>query len=67
MLASELLAKGIRRIPELLNVVEFWMKEREYQSIKQMQGSMSQQAVREPAAFERANYMKVLGSWRDLP
>jgi dihydroorotate dehydrogenase (fumarate) len=32
-----------------------------------MQGSMSQQAVKEPAAFERANYMKVLSSWRDLP
>jgi dihydroorotate dehydrogenase (fumarate) len=67
MLASELLANGIRRIPELLNVLEFWMKEREYKSIKQMQGSMSQQAVREPAAFERANYMKMLNSWRDLP
>jgi dihydroorotate dehydrogenase (fumarate) len=67
MLASELLAKGIRRIPDLLNMTEFWMKEREYKSIKQMQGSMSQQAVREPAAFERANYMKMLGSWRDLP
>ncbi len=67
MLASELLAKGIRRIPDLLNMTEFWMKERKYKSIKQMQGCMSQQAVREPAAFERANYMKMLGSWRDLP
>jgi dihydroorotate dehydrogenase (fumarate) len=67
MLASELLSNGARRIPEILSVIEFWMKEREYTSIKQMQGSMSQQAVREPAAFERANYMKVLNSWRDLP
>lgn len=41
-----------------------WMEEHEYESIVQMQGSMSQRAVAEPAAFERANYMKVLGSFR---
>jgi dihydroorotate dehydrogenase (fumarate) len=66
MLASELLAHGPKRAAEILSVMEAWMQEHEYQSIKQMQGSMSQQAVREPAAFERANYMKVLSSWRDL-
>jgi dihydroorotate dehydrogenase (fumarate) len=43
------------------------MEEHEYKSIEQMQGSMSQQAVKEPAAFERANYMKVLNGYRDLP
>jgi dihydroorotate dehydrogenase (fumarate) len=32
-----------------------------------MQGSMSQKSVKEPAAFERANYMKVLNSFRTLP
>jgi dihydroorotate dehydrogenase (fumarate) len=67
MLASELLANGYKRVPEILSVIEAWMQEREYLSVKQMQGSMSQQAVREPAAFERANYMKVLASWRNLP
>lgn len=41
-----------------------WMEEHEYESIMQMQGSMSQRAVAEPGAFERANYMKVLGSFR---
>jgi dihydroorotate dehydrogenase (fumarate) len=51
----------------MLNDLEAWMKEREYESIQQMQGSMSQKSVKEPAAFERANYMKVLGSFRDLP
>jgi dihydroorotate dehydrogenase (fumarate) len=40
------------------------MAERNYESIQQMQGSMSQQAVAEPAAFERVNYMKVLSSFR---
>ena len=36
------------------------MGEHEYDSIKQMQGSMSRNAVPQPGAFERANYMKVL-------
>ena len=67
MMASNLLHKGEQAIPSILSDLQDWMKEREYQSIKQMQGSMSQQNVGEPAAFERANYMKVLGSWHDLP
>jgi dihydroorotate dehydrogenase (fumarate) len=67
MLASELLKNGYGRIPDILNTLQSWMEEHEYSSIKQMQGSMSQQAVKEPAAFERANYMKVLGSYKDLP
>jgi len=40
-----------------------WMEEHEYESIRQMQGSMSRKAVAHPEAFERANYMKVLGSF----
>ena len=42
-----------------------WMNEFEYVSIAQMRGSMSQRNVVEPAAFERANYMKVLDSYRE--
>ena len=41
----------------------FRMGDHEYKSIEMMQGSMSQQSVAEPAAFERANYMRVLGSY----
>ena len=67
MMASNLLHNGEQAIPSILSDLQDWMEAREYQSIKQMQGSMSQKNVREPAAFERANYMKVLGSWRDLP
>jgi dihydroorotate dehydrogenase (fumarate) len=67
MMTSNLLQNGEQAIPSILNDLLGWMKDREYGSIKQMQGSMSQKNVREPAAFERANYMKVLGSWRDLP
>jgi len=67
MLASELLRKGPGRVAELLTDLTAWMSAREYTSIDQMRGSMNQQSVAEPAAFERANYMKVLGSYRDLP
>jgi dihydroorotate dehydrogenase (fumarate) len=40
------------------------MEENEYQSIRQMQGSMSAEKTRDQAAFERVNYMRVLGSYR---
>lgn len=66
MMASNLLHNGEKVIPSMLSELEAWMKEREYVSIEQMQGSMSQKSVKEPAAFERANYMKVLTSFRDL-
>jgi dihydroorotate dehydrogenase (fumarate) len=63
MVASELLQNGIKRVPAMLTDLQAWMVEHEYKSITQMKGSMSQQAVAEPAAFERANYMKVLSSY----
>lgn len=66
MMASKLLHDGPQVIGPILGEVEAWMKEREYDSMEQMQGSMSQKNVREPAAFERANYMKVLNSWREM-
>ena len=68
MIASELLWDGsIQRIKEILDHTQTWMEEHEYTSIKQMQGSMSQRSVKDPGAFERANYMKVLNSFRELP
>jgi dihydroorotate dehydrogenase (fumarate) len=60
MLASELLTHGPKRIGEILSDMQMWMETFEYQSVSQMKGSMSQRAVAEPAAFERANYMKAL-------
>lgn len=68
MTASALLWDGLLRpVQDILRHTQTWMEEHEYQSIKQMQGSMSQKSVKEPAAFERANYMKVLNSFRTLP
>jgi dihydroorotate dehydrogenase (fumarate) len=66
MMASELLQKGIGRVAEIQAGLENWIIEHEYDSIQQMRGSMSQKAVAEPAAFERANYMKVLSSYSSL-
>src|SRR5579885_200526 len=63
MMASELLKTGIDRLPHFLTELHRWMEEHEYASIRQMQGSMSRRAVAEPAAFERANYMKTLNSF----
>lgn len=67
MLAAELLRNGVGRIGEIKAEMSRWMEEREYVSVEQMQGSMSQINVADPAAFERANYMKVLQSWRNDP
>ncbi len=63
MMASELLAHGPGRLPHIIAGIEHWMEENEYESIAQMKGCMSQRAVAEPAAFERANYMKALNSF----
>jgi dihydroorotate dehydrogenase (fumarate) len=62
-IASELIAHGPKRVTEILQGLETWMVEYEYRSIQQMRGSMSHKAVAEPAAFERANYMKALQSF----
>ncbi len=63
MVASEFLQHGVGRAGEILADVHAWMEAHEYESIRQMQGSMSQRAVAEPAAFERANYMRALSSY----
>jgi dihydroorotate dehydrogenase (fumarate) len=61
---SVLLREGIGKIDELIHGVIVWMDENEYESVEQMKGSMSHKSVAEPAAFERANYMKVLNSYK---
>ncbi len=63
MMTSALLRNGIGHIATVLDGVRAWMEKYEYTSIRQMQGSMSQKSVAEPAAFVRANYMKVLSSY----
>ena len=62
-LCAVLFQKGIGQIKEILAGMEKWMEDHEYESVKQMKGSMSHKSVAEPAAYERANYMKVLKSY----
>jgi dihydroorotate dehydrogenase (fumarate) len=63
MLASELIAHGSGRVSQLISDLGDWLATYEYQSVAQMKGSMSQKAVAQPNAFERANYMKALSSF----
>jgi len=65
MLCSALLKNGISHLTTLLGSIEAWMEKKEYSSIAQMKGSMSQKSVSEPAAFERANYMKALHNYQE--
>lgn len=54
---------GIGHIKKVLDDMEAWMAEHEYESVKMMRGSMSHKSVANPGAFERANYMKALNSF----
>ncbi len=62
-MASVLLHNGVPALGDILVDLQRWLETHEYESIQQMQGSMSQRHVANTAAFERANYMKVLNSF----
>ena len=61
---SCLLKFGISHISEVLTQLKYWMEVNEYESLNQMRGSMSYMNVPDPSQFERANYMKVLNSYK---
>ena len=63
MMTSALLKNGIGHLAIVQAELLKWMEEHEYESIHQMQGSMSQNSVADPSAFQRANYVKVLSSY----
>ena len=63
MMTSALLRNGIGHLAVVQAELLKWMEEHEYESIHQMQGSMSQKSVADPSAFQRANYVKVLSSY----
>jgi dihydroorotate dehydrogenase (fumarate) len=58
-----LLSKGISHITTMQNDLVRWMEEHEYESIRQMRGSLSRRAVPDPSTFERGNYIKTLSSY----
>ena len=63
MMTSALLQNGIAHTQTVLEGMKEWMEEHEYESVKQMQGSMSHRHSADPTAFERANYIKALGTY----
>lgn len=63
-MASALLKFGVTHLTEVIQKMQFWMEINEYESVSQMRGSMSYMNVPNPSEFERANYMKVLHSFK---
>ena len=67
MMTSAPLRYGIGHFTSLRTKLVEWMVDHEYESISEMQGSMSLRAVPDPEAFERANYMRVLSGYALKP
>jgi dihydroorotate dehydrogenase (fumarate) len=63
MTASAALARGPQVVSGMLDGIRAWMEEREYTSVEQLKGSLSQVSCPDPAAFERGNYMRALVSY----
>jgi len=66
-MCSALLKNGPQHLSLVLQELEQWMDEREYESVRQLKGSISQQHSADPAAFARSNYVNVLESFRPPP
>jgi dihydroorotate dehydrogenase (fumarate) len=64
MLCSALLRHGVKHLGTVENDLRIWMEEHEYESVRQLQGSMSQKNCPDPAAFERAQYMRAVSTYR---
>ena len=64
MTTSALLKNGPGHLQQLLTGTRDWMGRKQYQSVAQLKGSMSQQSVADPSAFERANYIRILESYK---
>lgn len=71
MLVSVLLRHSIAEIRKIEQSLTHWLSEHEYESVKQLQGSMSQINCPDPTAFERVQYMKAIQSyepvWKRFP
>jgi dihydroorotate dehydrogenase (fumarate) len=62
-LVSEILKHGPRRFTEIRQQMSEWLESHGYHSLAQMKNSMNLSHCPDPAAYERANYMRVLNSW----
>jgi dihydroorotate dehydrogenase (fumarate) len=67
MVASAIYQDGLEQVGRILRGLQDWMKEKEYDSVEQLKGSVSQQNCPDPEAFARGNYMKALTSFTGRP
>ena len=67
MLCSVLIRHGVGQINIIESELVAWMEEHEYESVSQLKGSLSQKNCPDPAAFERAQYMRAITSYRVPP
>ncbi|MCX8091712.1 MAG: dihydroorotate dehydrogenase-like protein [Verrucomicrobiae bacterium] len=62
-LCSALLRHGIRHIATVEKELRQWLEEREYESVRQLKGSLSQIKCHDPSAYERAQYMRAISTF----
>ncbi|MFH1266520.1 MAG: dihydroorotate dehydrogenase-like protein [Planctomycetota bacterium] len=67
MVASAIYGKGYDQVGVMLDGLRQWMEEKDYESVEQLKGIMSQANCPDPTAFERGNYMKALTSFTGQP
>ncbi|MGM0738936.1 MAG: dihydroorotate dehydrogenase-like protein, partial [Bacteroidota bacterium] len=63
-MASALLREGCDKLFTITEEMKIWMEQNEYESVEEMKGSMSSASVSDPISFERANYIRILQSYR---
>ncbi len=63
-LVSTLLKHGPRFVITLLDGLQQWMRERGYEQLDELRGAMNLRRCPDPSAFERANYIRILQSWK---
>lgn len=66
-LVSEILAHGPERLRTLREEFAYWLADHRYESVAELRGSMNLATCPDPAAYERANYMLILGGWHRSP
>jgi dihydroorotate dehydrogenase (fumarate) len=64
---SAVLRHGPEHVHTVLDGLRAWLRDNEYESVSQLRGSVSSAGAQDPAAFERANYVKVLSSYQPAP
>ena len=63
-MVSALLREGPEHLRRVREAMEVWLRDHEYESLEQMQGSMNLARCPDPGAFERGHYIRILQSWR---